>query len=186
MALAAAALAVFAGAAVGCGDDGGSTPARDPATKASVEAGDIRSPRDLFVTAADVKKAGPDTPAGVLLKWWQALQFEDEQTARDAYAGSVDLRGFRADVRVLQPNITSSRPYVADSVGEGDEMRLYVFFRGASFPAGRPPQVTEAPASFRMVREGSGWKLGDNDFLARRARAQRAAEKAARKSASKG
>ena len=160
------ALLLTALAATGCGDDD-----KEPSAAATSA---IDAPRDLFISREDISRAGGDTPARTLLRWWQALQFGDLEVARDQYAGEVDVDRLAVQVPKIGRRVQAARPLVLEKYVKTATAKLHVVLQGALFPEDGPVRVIEVPATFRFVREDGKWRLADNAFVTQVLRAQEA------------
>jgi hypothetical protein len=160
----------------------------------------VQSPRDLLVTEQQIDAVGRGTPAGVVLRWWQALQYRDLPEAKAAYSRDVDLGGFIGTTRKggqlealpnltrslggasvrqaaveLSSLVTRSRPVPLEETQTGDTARVLTVIQSATFTKKGRPRVSEVPLAVRLVREDGRWKLADNDYLNEALAAKRAA-----------
>lgn len=144
-------LAVFvAMLASGCGDDP-STPL--PSAEALVE-------------PAQIARAGPNTPQGVLLQLWRAVQvgnaasaagFYDQRVLREIGFGKVSgaLAQERPHLEVLRPaNITGSKT----------PLGFEVVVKGQNAVQGTRAQKTEV-FSFLFRRSPDGWRVAYDTLL---------------------
>lgn len=137
---------------------------------------DVKQPSDLLVTKGDIEKAKPDSPYGRLLGWWQAIQFRNVPAALPYYAGSARPSNLAAMLRELKA-LGQSRPILVESSENGKRVTLLTVIRSArGTKAGEGIAVHDAPATFRLVKEGGVWKLADNQVLIGRLQSQRALE----------
>jgi hypothetical protein len=157
--------------AAACGSVGTTTPTQPPA-----RAAEFKDPRDLLITSQDI--ARQKTPAAAaILRWWQALQFQDTATATRSYANGVKAKHVRVLERDLAGFITLSQPQVLETQVRGKKARILATIQWTAFkPQGT--SVVELPVAFNLVRRPGGWKLADNEFLDYRLELQRAQEQA--------
>ena len=155
--------------ASGCGGSDEDEPPVEAAT-------DIKQPSDLLVTKGDIEEAKPDSPYGRLLAWWQAIQFRNIPAALPFYSQSArppDLAGFLSQIRGLG----QSRPILVETKENGNRVTLLTVIRSARpTQEGQAVAVHDAPATFRMVKQGGVWKLVDNQVLISRLQSQREQE----------
>jgi hypothetical protein len=158
-------------ALAGCGgsDEG---PLVEPAS-------DIEQPSDLLVTKSDIEEADPDSPYGRLLAWWQALQFDNFPVAQTFFANNARPANFETVAREVK-GLGTARPILVETNESGNRITLLTVVRFAS-PArtgeGKSSVlVKDAPATFRLVRQGGVWKLADNRYLTERLRSERELE----------
>jgi hypothetical protein len=157
-----AAILVLAALAAGCGSSAqgeGRSQTRP----------NIKRIADLQVTSKDIHRAGPNSPGGALLHWWQALQLGEIATARDAYASSADTTHLYNEVKHLEYYIIRSHPEIVEGKARGGRARLHTTIDEATFREGNPNEllvVFQTLTSFRLVRENGDWKLANNHYLA--------------------
>jgi hypothetical protein len=99
------------------------------------------------------------------------------------YAGGARPTGLRTQVDLLNAFIVATKPAVEETRARGAGADVLAILQAANFPTkGKgPPDVSETPITFRLRREGGGWKLADNAYLRRRLNEQHAADLAARR-----
>jgi hypothetical protein len=152
--------------AAGCGGSDDEQP---------VEAAtDIKQPSDLLVTKGDIEDANPDSPYGRLLAWWQTIQFRNIPAALPFYAKSARPSNLAALLTQIK-GLGQSRPILVETEGKGNRLTLLTVVRSARAETDGVT-VHDAPATFRLVKEGGAWKLADNEYLITRARTQRVLE----------
>jgi hypothetical protein len=152
------ALALFL---VGCGSSGGSQGSGTPST-----------PQSLLVTPSKIQEAGPRTPTGVLLAWWQALQFEDARSAIKFYAPKVTTSSRIAAQLNVSGAPTLAMPEVEQTHLSRKRARLYAVIVAATVTKkDQIDTITRRPVTLRMVNRDGKWLFADNNFLAERAAA---------------
>lgn len=134
--------------------------------------GTPRNTRELLVTQSEIKEAGASTPTGVLLTWWQALQFNDAKSAVKYYApGVVAEARVAAQLQVAGAPVLA-KPEVQQTQVSGKKALLYaVIVAGTVTKKGQLDTITQRPVTLRMARRHGRWLFTDNSFLAERAAA---------------
>lgn len=157
----ASALALLAAAVAGCGDIG-------PAPAAER----VDGPAPL--TRADVDSHPQGSPARTVFEWWRALQFDDAAAATGFYSRRVGVTTKEIDDQLgngLEPLGIGRRPQLVEVDREGDRATVLVIFRNVTTNPNGRTDVTRTGRAFSLVREGGEWKLSDNRYLDRSARA---------------
>ena len=135
---------------------------------------EFKKPRDLLVSRQDIAHE-KSAPAAAILRWWQALQFQDARTAARFYVRKTSRSDVEALARELASFLTSSRPDITETQvsGSGKAARVLASVQWVAFtPSGA--RVVELPATFYLQRaDNGGWKLTDNSFLDYRLKLQR-------------
>jgi hypothetical protein len=141
----------------GCGSDG----SRDGPP---FEPGDIDSPQSLLITDGDIEEAGPMSPYGTVLRWWQALQRGDVKEVKRSYAKPISTREARRQIEGFKPR--SSQPIDPDVKTEDLPARVKVHVRTATPYAPTPGVVSvrDFPVRFYLVPTFAGWKLGTESY----------------------
>ncbi len=130
--------------------------------------GNIDSPHSLLVSGGDIDGIGATSPYGAVLRWWRALQRGDVADLKRSYAGKVSTAEARRQIRDFQPRF--SQP-VVPTEDEGRKRATVEVLVRAAVRLGDMPNVVgvhDVPATFELVRSGSGWKLRDNAYGAYR------------------
>jgi hypothetical protein len=143
----------------------------------------IRSQEDLLVTKADVARAGAGTPGAAVLRWWQSLQFQDFDTARQAYGPAAGTDRLSRQMKKLAPILSNTRLVLQEQEVSGTNARVLAVMRSATF---QPPKVfvSDQPTTFKLSKIDGEWKLPDNAWLDERYAAQLGADRAARRQSS--
>jgi len=134
-----------------------------------------RDPQTLLITESEIKDAGERTPTGTLLAWWQALQFNDAETAARSYANGVtDEEHIAAQLRAAGPPNLAMPGIEEVTVRDGHALVYAIVISATVTKSNRIDMISRRPVTFRLTRDDGRWLLVDNDFLAERAAAARA------------
>jgi hypothetical protein len=156
--------------AAGCGS-GASTSSN---SESPVRPAEFRTPRDLLINRHDIASQ-TSAPAAAILRWWQALQFQDVVAASRAYSVKVPRKRLQDEIRGLSSFLTSARPQIEETDATGRSARVLSTIQWVAFkPSGTT--VVELPVSFYLVERGGKWKLASDAFLANRLQAQQPAK----------
>jgi hypothetical protein len=143
----------------------------------------------VFAVAAGEDRERPlaDSPRAVeqtsssgraLLDWWRRLAsgasaFEiQSHYARSAGVGTAALRRQLRPLRYLFPEVEPRIVQVEES--ESEARVVTVMVRRPMLQSGERGPAQHSAQSFKLVREGSRWKLADNSYLDQLAAAEAA------------
>jgi hypothetical protein len=123
------------------------------------EPGSIEDPQSLLITNSDIEGVGPSTPYGVVLRWWQALQFGAVEGVRRSYAVRISSRETSRQIYRFQPRF--SQPIDPKVETQGNRATMDVIVRTAIPLPGIPSvvRVVDFPARFDLLRSAAGWRL---------------------------
>jgi len=127
------------------------------------------------VTPEYIQRVGTNSPGGTLLRWWRAVQLDQEARAVVAYATSVDTHRVPHEIAHLTYYVKRSRPSIIKTRTRDGRARVVTLVNGAQFDQSDPHKVlllNHTPASFQLVRQSGRWKLADDAYLEQQFRAE--------------
>jgi hypothetical protein len=146
------------------------TDPSDPVATQSVVAQDVG--RSALVTAADFEGIGPSSPGAVVLRWWQANQFNESARSIATFytdGSRAPFAQLRADLRLTRYIFDATKPTILDQRAEGETAQVFTLIP----PLGeRATSKKSTPYVFKLSRERGSWKLTDS-FVAVRAAGER-------------
>jgi hypothetical protein len=150
-------LATVAGLA--CGDD-----SKDSASTSATEAAAPAAPTNI-ISGQEIRAARAGSIDRALLRFFQAVQFQDFQAAREL----ISLRQRRLLGRARLKNVIAlvgpglGKPQVLSVRREGREAVARVLVLG--YAAGKAEPSTTSPTTFMLVRRGKEWLVSDLSYL---------------------
>ena len=119
----------------------------------------IDNPSSLLITNSDIQAAGPTTPYGVLLRWFQALQTRNVNRVRRSYAKPISAAEARRQVNGFRPPY--SQPIRPQVKVHGDTATIDTHVRTANQFDGKPNVigVRDFHTHFYLVTTLTGWRL---------------------------
>ena len=131
--------------------------------------------RGPFVAGSEIRAAGENSAAGVVLRFWQAVQFgapTDVVTALFAPQAGVGAARLRREVRPIRYLFTRAKPQVVDVRREGPRTHVFTLVTSGGLDVDR--RQPGEPVVFSVVRAAGQWKLADDAFVRAKYRAETA------------
>lgn len=129
-----------------------------------------RGPSEQLLTAADVDRYPPGTPAHALMLWWRNAQFANQTAFLNGFEGSLRsrletspntidvLNQFASAIRTVRPTIVG--------VTRGDSVATVYTMIVYRQPLGAKRFIVQtSPRGFAMIRQDGVWRLRDDGFV---------------------
>ena len=142
---------------------GSNRPARDAQTSTSTTAAAAEQPLTNLVSNGDIRRTKFGTPERAIMKWAQAVQFDDPAAVRAAYSERVRDRVSLARMYAAAKLVSSllGRPEIVNSTVRNTDARIRVALISYDGTGRRSQQ----PTTFRLVKEDGRWRFDDAELL---------------------
>jgi hypothetical protein len=153
----------------------GSSVSRSQTTVSAV----VDGPPNI-VSPSEIAHAGMSSPQGVVLRWFQAVQYRDYSTVLELTASRARRAAGTTALRNAVSTVGSAlgKPSISGVIAHGPAaVSVHVVVLAFSPRVARP--TSEAPITLALVKAGSGWQVNDLSYLLESASAISAAKRGA-------